>query len=666
MFLRRLSLNFSGVFTAGTGLNPASSLNVCRTSSKLVLWNYPSITGSKCNFSTSAFLKNHKKVGHYLFGRPPKPNLNVEQSTSLVAVEDLDPVSREALEKLYEAEFPKDIFKVCQEYKPYLTEIHISRALQQLANVWDLGQENVPMATDSRNALVTVEPVFRDLCHSCLREAQHMDDSSFLLSLRALLRMNVPENSALIHTLLSHSQYRMNQMSSANLAILCQVLNSLKLSSELSQALHKALVLLIPKMIPKADKVWQLVAFMETAAVKLSSVHRGKILHKLLALVKLDPFVTAQDCFSVLLALRSSNFQSAQLVKETCNHLEKCFQDLSDTQLCELFRVLGHFQYLDVHLMEELCKFVSQSYDNFNDESFSKVFKGLSAAKFVHRELAKAGCRYVVETSSDKDLGVELSLIASIARYCFELNMKPEGLENFLKHAESVCENYFQQEVISPGPATFHALDVAFISCLFSEHSNSKQLFESNAIRCLQLFEHEGSYVQNLMLKIALLHHLRDALTCESSQSILEANLELSLPNPWQGTQSTNIALERKLVLKEAERWAVGRQLKINVEVHQGLKTDILILPSRENGLSNSHPHPAGSIAINILPKEGRAVNETDHLVGLYHLKDRVLKHLGYQTLWVDVSVLTRTDVEGRKTPDENGPSYLRKILEKI
>ncbi|XP_071825684.1 uncharacterized protein [Apostichopus japonicus] len=612
-------------------------------------------------YSTSCRLLNEKKVGLFLFGRPPEPNLDAGKQSVEEGIENLDPFSREILEKLHNAISPTVILNICKDNKQFMTDIHTSRALQQLAQVWELNPENLPAEISERKELQTAEPMFRELCVSCLRDAQHMDDFTFLSSLRSLIKIGVPENSALVHTLLEHSKHRLNEMSSATFAMFCQIVSRLKVDSEMSQALRKAVILIVPKMIVKADAVWQCVTYLETAWKDISWSDRSRLLNKLIALLKLDPSVTVEDCCQVVEALNSLKVQSGETVEAVCEHVGEHHRNLSAIDVCRLIKGLGRFRYLNLDTMRHLVDRVSHSFQELDSYSLCNVFNGLSNGRYHHADLANLGCRYVVESISDEDLMVEISLVAATSRYFTRLNLKPDQLDEFLELSHKECEVFFSQR--AAGATMQEKVDALDASYHLSILNNLKPpltrpRFEAKAREYLQAGNLWTANVQKILLQIATLRCMDGTF---DSDPTIDGNDQLTqpLPNPWKITQRHDHSFESKLVLDLLED--SGRSCRWNSEVDLGggLTADFVVMSSS----TNLKPTNKG-LALNILHQEGQAANQKGHLVGLYYLKDKLMKSLGYQTLWIESSYLSKNQPEGKELRD-GALIYLNELLQK-
>lgn len=619
---------------------------------KMLRW-IPRQSGYMSKFSTAHQLFNEKRVGLFLFGRPPEPNLQAGKQSIEERTESIDPLSKEILEKLHIASTPTDILDIYSKNKQFMTDIHISRALQQLSEVYEINPENLPILVSHQTALEATKPIFRELCVSCLREAQYMDDHTFVSSLRALLTIGVPENSVLVCTLLTQSQHRLNHMSPASLAVFCQVLSGLKVDSELSKALKKAVALIVPKMVVKADGLWQCVTFLQTTGNDIPLKDRIRLQHKMTALLKLDPSVTLQDCCKVVSALSSSYIQSRETVEAVYEHLHKLWKALTDIEVCILVKDMGKLRYQDQDLMRQLSDRVCHSFEELDTRSLSGLFNGLTNGRFYHHELANLGCNLILESASDKDLTVDISLLASIARYTSRLNINPVHLGSFCELCHKVCEELFTENG-SLIREQRDALDAVYHACLLNNLKvpGERLWFEGKAKEYLQREGLSSVNVQKVHLQVATLRRMDAAFDVDDDQ------IWQSLQNPWQITQRHDNAMEIEMIHQLLQNSAVFGHCDMNVEFDGGLIADFVLEYCGNHSKSTNK-----GLAVNILPKEGHAVNKKGHLVGLYHLKDRAMKKFGYQTLWIEANRLSIHRAEGKK-PRDGAFSYLKELLE--
>ncbi|XP_049743922.1 FAST kinase domain-containing protein 2, mitochondrial [Elephas maximus indicus] len=202
-------------------------------------------------------------------------------------------------------------------------------------------------------------PAFNQLCEHMLREAKIMHYDSLLFSLRAMVKLGIPQNTLLVQTSLRVVQERINECDEKCFSALSAVLEVMEPCKNVD-ILRAGLRLLVDQQVWKIERVFTLQTVMRCIGKDAPTALKKKLEMK--ALRELDRFsiLNSQHMFEVLAAM---NHRSIILLNECSKMVIDNIHGCPFKILFSILRSCKDLQYRNLDLLKGIADYVASTFD---------------------------------------------------------------------------------------------------------------------------------------------------------------------------------------------------------------------------------------------------------------------------------------------------------------
>uniref|UniRef100_G3SVR4 FAST kinase domains 2 n=1 Tax=Loxodonta africana TaxID=9785 RepID=G3SVR4_LOXAF len=202
-------------------------------------------------------------------------------------------------------------------------------------------------------------PAFNQLCEHMLREAKIMHYDSLLFSLRAMVKLGIPQNTLLVQTSLRVVQERINECDEKCFSALSAVLEVMEPCKNVD-ILRAGLRLLVDQQVWKIEHVFTLQTVMRCIGKDAPTALKKKLEMK--ALRELDRFsiLNSQHMFEVLAAM---NHRSIILLNECSKMVIDNIHGCPFKILFSILRSCKDLQYRNLDLLKGIADYVASTFD---------------------------------------------------------------------------------------------------------------------------------------------------------------------------------------------------------------------------------------------------------------------------------------------------------------
>ena len=352
------------------------------------------------------------------------------------------------LNQIYEADSPQGILNTYEKWQGRFNEVHSARALWCLSQVCErdgkdqeLPQEGNLPATISRTELVKMDG-FRNLCGKVLRDSPHMDNHLFLHTLDALKKLNVPESSSLVQTLLEQSKHRVNTFSANNLSYFAAILNKMPSSISLVNALLDGIALRIPEVLDDMMTAMTVITLLKVVGTRLSFQEQKKLVNRLTAIVSVNQDIDIYSIMNSLKALVGVKGHTKTYCQLATDLLKDDLSKFSQYDLVDLMNTLSQLHYYNEEFYQMVGDLITQNITETSESSqwsvnqLSHICRLYARWAHIHPDLLNAIAEYICKESNQQYSFHDLThIIQPYAKFDY---LPPNDLQ-FLDFMMSAC-----------------------------------------------------------------------------------------------------------------------------------------------------------------------------------------------------------------------------------
>uniref|UniRef100_A0A8C3I4Y0 FAST kinase domains 2 n=1 Tax=Chrysemys picta bellii TaxID=8478 RepID=A0A8C3I4Y0_CHRPI len=283
--------------------------------------------------------------------------------------------------------------------------------------------------------LMVEHPAFMQLCQCLMKNSRSMCCDDLVYSLHAVVKLELPQNTQLVQTLLRVCQERLNEFDDRCVAVLAATLATMGKSRNVD-ALQAGLQLLVEQRIPKTSNIFMLQSMMKCfgkdAPLSLKRKFEDRVLRELDHLTPLN----AQNMFSALAAM---NHCSILLLDASSNKIIGDIHGFSFWQLIHVLKSCSILRYRNVALCSAIANYVTSHIYMWDTNQLVLLLSAFGGLRFRPVELMDI----LAEKVTSHPESLNLKYILGVLRVYSLLNHVPKCQnQEFLESLNSALNNY--------------------------------------------------------------------------------------------------------------------------------------------------------------------------------------------------------------------------------
>ncbi|XP_053327715.1 FAST kinase domain-containing protein 2, mitochondrial [Spea bombifrons] len=469
--------------------------------------------------------------------------------------------------------------------------------------------------------LMFEHPNFENLCRQAMHTAHKMTLDDLVYTLHAVVKLQVPQNSRLVQTLLRVCQEHLNEFEEREMSILASSLNVME-SCRNVDSLRSGLRLLVEVRMPEINGILPLQTMMRCIGKDAPLSLKKKLERK--ALEMLDQFTlpNAQHMFTTLAAVNMRSFPLLNFCKQ------KIIENVDGIPFWRLIHILNachQLSYRDEEMLTAIGDYVVDTMYMWQNKQVSLFLLQMETLGFRHVSLLDSFAKKVMESPQELTLK---DLIAIIKVYSALNHLPEERSQEFLKALDTSLQLYLVR--ISP----VELLKVVYYFCMlgFLPPSPLETLLKDEVLNELQ---NSAIGKQKVERNLQMLHSIKLCLQLDENASFPEAMCQIRPPDvtstaqPEVETTLHAILGDPALVQKKIHlpsNYYVDFMFAFDTEHNK-------VIPLPETHPSDDPQHTERVAVLCIQSSQFAA--GTLHPLGMLAMKMRHLKTLGYRLILV-------------------------------
>ncbi|XP_070536055.1 FAST kinase domain-containing protein 2, mitochondrial-like [Ptychodera flava] len=540
-----------------------------------------------------------------------------------------------------------DVAKNVQSLKELcvLVEAHGNNLDEQQITEFTQLYRQLCASTGSHLGLDDFQPFF-DIV---MRRAKFMDDRQLTRSLFHLTKSGVPQDTALIQTLLRQAENRINDMDVYELSILSCALDNLRTTEQVA-AMLQAIALLSKNFLEETTSTSVLSSLLLSIHSRLSEKMIESFEDRIAAILharkepSLSRIAYIFNSFAVI--GRNSDY-----VLDVASHFAVNSPDLDPDSWSQILNACEKLEYCNLNLLEHTVQIISNNIQDWSYADIARAFKAYAAVKFLNKPLLERVANRVVwlhhNDQSQLEDGINhLMTCAGLLAPYAELNFHPFPERYFYECLEKRALALLQS-ADSPRRCG-HAVDLLHY-CILMGNFPTELMQLVFSPRCEELL----LKIRDKKLKKKRRNTLQSILravqiSCDSdTKSKLHLDRPSKLLKTWERQPHDGKLDSKKIMqlsLKNCLQSLVDpgvHDIELDVGVFPNLVVDCRVVEKTSPVTdTNSDSSPSKSHALLLAPDSFYVTNLLEEdgemwLLGNHVAKETQLKRLGYNVVWI-------------------------------
>ncbi|XP_053899909.1 FAST kinase domain-containing protein 2, mitochondrial [Malaclemys terrapin pileata] len=338
--------------------------------------------------------------------------------------------SQQFFDDLQKCTSPCDVLDLVSKYA--ISEKHCSSCFNAM---WMLTKKLSEDQKRYEKQLMVEHPEFMQLCQCLMKNSRSMWCDDLVYSLHAVVKLELPQNTQLVQTLLRVCQERLNDFDDRCVAVLAATLATMGKSRNVD-ALQAGLQLLVEQRIPKISNIFMLQSLMKCfgkdAPLSLKRKFEDRVLREL---DHLTP-VNAQNMFSALAAM---NYCSTVILDASSNKIIESIHGFSFWQLIHVLKSCSILRYRNVVLYSAIANYVTSHIYMWDTNQIALFLSAFGGLRFRPVELMDI----LAEKVTSHPESLDLKYILGVLRVYSLLNHVPKCQnQEFLESLNGALNNY--------------------------------------------------------------------------------------------------------------------------------------------------------------------------------------------------------------------------------
>ncbi|XP_069790353.1 FAST kinase domain-containing protein 2, mitochondrial [Narcine bancroftii] len=373
--------------------------------------------------------------------------------------------------ELQQCTSPSDVLDLYEQ--SIITWKHISYSLM---TIWETTKRMSDDQKRYERKLMFEHLVFEKICRQALKEAPLMSCNDLVYSLFAVVKIGVPQQSRLVHTLLRVTQERLNEFDVRAVSVLSSCLRNMAKSKNVT-ALRAGLRLLVEQHLANINTVMGLQTVMRCIGKESPLPLKKKLESKALSLLNEFTLPNSQYMF---ITLADMGYRSYPLLEACSNRIIDNIHSIPFWRLVHILQSCKDLQYRNPALLSASGNHVASMLTIWEVKQLSFLLVLFSDLGFRHIELMDGFAQIVLSRSKSMTFKDVLSTL----RVFSQLNHRPaeEQVEQFLQ----ILTDLFQSHLTKCSP--LELLRGVYYLCLMDHFPRValSQLFQEDILNELQ------------------------------------------------------------------------------------------------------------------------------------------------------------------------------------
>ncbi|KAJ7345418.1 hypothetical protein JRQ81_001368 [Phrynocephalus forsythii] len=538
-----------------------------------------------------------------------------QQGSSEAEGQEKESMPQQFFAELQRCTSPTDVLDLVSKYPVFRK--HVSNCFSAM---WVLTKKLSLRQKGYEKSLMFEHPAFSHLCQTLIHEAKFMCRDDLAYSMLAVVRLEIPEDTQLVQTLLRICQERLNEFNDRCLSVLASALAEMG-SSKNVEALRYGIQLLVDQRLTETSDVFILQTYMKCIGKGAPLKLKIKLENKLFSNMEKFSVPNAQHMFNVLAEMK---YRSIPILN-TCS--EKVIDNIQGIPFKNMLKILiscFELRYQNITLYSAIGDYAASVFYMLETKQVVLLLCAFKNLCFRPVDLMDA---FAEKLMADPESLNMKHIIAIVDCYC-SLNHFPKGqkkkfletLDTFLNNCLSRLSNTELLRVVS-----------AFCTAGYIPQHAVDQLLQDEIVCDLISDEQKSELHKKMLWNINVCLQL-DGNSCVKQAALLEPPLHHPVYIPVVENALATLLGDPSLYQQDVEV-SHGYSIDFQILMDADRKT---VLPRSEGDRLTDDPN-IKRIAL-LFPRASSFCKGPTHPRSLLAMKMRHLHLLGHQVILVPYS----------------------------